>query len=136
MVSGTLLNFGKGQLISFWCLQFHPKNEQKQVDLRYHSSKVKFICSFFGRIHGFTICFRVLLTFKKALDILDNITQNRPPCSNKVQLNTIKGLSTGHWAESLLSVEAYYYLDNRTLDVQTINLFTTSRAAQWLFFVK
>ena len=27
-----------------------PKDEQKQVDLRYHSGKVKFVCSFFGRI--------------------------------------------------------------------------------------
>ena len=49
--------------MSFWCLQFLPKNEQKQVDLRYHNSKVEFIRSFFGRIHGLTICFRVLLTF-------------------------------------------------------------------------
>ena len=49
--------------MSFWCLQFLPKNERKQVDLRYHSSKVKFIRSFFGEIHGLTICFRVLLTF-------------------------------------------------------------------------
>ena len=38
--------------LSFWCLQFLPKNEWKQVDLRYHSSKVKFIRSFFGRIIG------------------------------------------------------------------------------------
>ena len=32
----------------FWCLRFPPKNEQKQVDLRYHSSKVEFLHSFFG----------------------------------------------------------------------------------------
>jgi hypothetical protein len=49
--------------MSFWCLQFLPKNEQK---LRYHSSKNEFIRSFFGRIHGLTICLRVLLTFKKS----------------------------------------------------------------------
>ena len=49
--------------MSFWCLQFLPKNEQKQVNLRYRCSKVEFICSFFGRIHDLTICFRVLLTF-------------------------------------------------------------------------
>ena len=48
----------------FWCLQLLPKNEQKQVNLRYHSSKVNFIPLFFGRIHGLKICFRVLLTFK------------------------------------------------------------------------
>ena len=41
--------------MTFWCLQFLPKNEGKHVVLRYHSNKVEFI----GRI-----CFRVLLTFK------------------------------------------------------------------------
>ena len=56
--------------MSFWCLQILPKNEQKQVDLRYHSNKVEFIRSFFGRIHGLTICFRGLLTFRKNLTIL------------------------------------------------------------------
>ena len=35
--------------MSFWCLQFLPKNEQKQVDQRYHSSKVKFVHSFFEK---------------------------------------------------------------------------------------
>ena len=49
--------------MSFWCLQFLPKNKWKQVNLRYHRSKVKFICSCFGRIHAVTICFQVLLTF-------------------------------------------------------------------------
>ena len=47
----------------FWCLQFLQKNERKQVDLRYHCSKVEFICSFFTIIHFLKICFRVLLTF-------------------------------------------------------------------------
>ena len=32
----------------FWCLQFPPKKEQKQIALRYHSSKVEFLRSFFG----------------------------------------------------------------------------------------
>ena len=36
--------------MSFGCFQFLPNNEQKQVDLRYHSSKVEFFRSFFGRI--------------------------------------------------------------------------------------
>ena len=31
-----------------WCLQFPPKNEQKQVNLRYHCGEVEFISSFFG----------------------------------------------------------------------------------------
>ena len=47
----------------FWCLGFPPKNEQKQVDLRYHSSKVEFARSFFGGIEDTTICFRDYLTF-------------------------------------------------------------------------
>ena len=34
--------------MSFWCLQFHPKNEQKQVNLRFHSSKAEFVRSFCG----------------------------------------------------------------------------------------
>ena len=32
--------------MSFWCLQFLQKNHQKQVDLRYHSSKVEFVVCF------------------------------------------------------------------------------------------
>ena len=32
----------------FWCLPFSPKNERKQVVLRYNSSKVEFLCSFCG----------------------------------------------------------------------------------------
>ena len=42
---------GKGQLIVKCLLgvfNFFQKNERKQVDLRYHSSKVEFVCSFFG----------------------------------------------------------------------------------------
>ena len=33
--------------MSFWCLQFLTKNEQKQIYLMYHSiSKVEFVCHF------------------------------------------------------------------------------------------
>ena len=35
--------------MSFWCLQFLPKNERKQVDLRYHRIKVEFVRSFFWK---------------------------------------------------------------------------------------
>ena len=41
----------KGQIISkclFGVFNFLQKNERKQVDLRFHSSKVEFVCSFFG----------------------------------------------------------------------------------------
>ena len=50
--------------MSFWSLQFLPKTNKNKSTWRYHSSKVEFIHSFFGRIHGLAICFRVLLTFK------------------------------------------------------------------------
>ena len=33
--------------MSFWCLQFPPK-KRTQVKLRFHSSKVEFVCLFFG----------------------------------------------------------------------------------------
>ena len=53
--------------MSFRCLQFLPKNERKQVDLRYHNSKVEFVCSFFGRILGLKKSLRLCLTFKGGL---------------------------------------------------------------------
>ena len=49
--------------MSFWCLQFLPKNRWKQVDLRYHSSKVEFVYSFFGRIVGLKKSLQLCLTF-------------------------------------------------------------------------
>ena len=49
----------------FWCLQFLPKNERKQVDLRYHSSKVEFVCLFFGRIVGLKKSLQLCLTFRE-----------------------------------------------------------------------
>ena len=45
----------KGQLISkrfSGAGRFPPKNEQKQVDLRFHSSKIEFVRSFFGENVG------------------------------------------------------------------------------------
>ena len=51
--------------MSFWCLQFLPKNERKQVDLRFHSSKVEFVCSFFWKKNiGLKKSFWLCLTFK------------------------------------------------------------------------
>ena len=52
----------KGQLISkyiFDVFNFFQKTNENTS----HSSKNEFICSFFGRIHGLTICFRNYLTF-------------------------------------------------------------------------
>ena len=48
----------------FWCLQFPPKNEQKQVNLRFHSSKVEFFRSFFVGNVGLKKSFRLCLAFK------------------------------------------------------------------------
>ena len=50
--------------LSFWCLQFLPKNEWKQVDLRYHSSKVEFVCAFFWSIVGLKKSLRLCLTLR------------------------------------------------------------------------
>ena len=49
----------------FWGRRFSPKNERKQVDLRYHSSKVEFFHSFFGGNRRQQEPFRNFLTFKK-----------------------------------------------------------------------
>ena len=49
--SAYFTSFCKGQLISkcLYCVfNFFPKNEQKQVDLRFHSSKIEFVCSRLG----------------------------------------------------------------------------------------
>ena len=51
--------------MSFWCLQFPPKNERKQVNLRFHSSKVEFVRSFFGGNVYLKISFRLFLTFRR-----------------------------------------------------------------------
>ena len=53
--------------MSFWHLQFPPKNERKQVDLRFHSSKVEFVFSFFGGNVGLKKSFRLCLTFSFVL---------------------------------------------------------------------
>ena len=52
--------------MSFWCPPFPPKNEQKQVYLRFHSSKVEFIRSFFGGNVYLKKSFRLFLTFSKS----------------------------------------------------------------------
>ena len=52
--------------MSLQCLQFPPKNERKQFDLRFHSSKVKFVCSFFGGNISLKKSFRLCLTFRRS----------------------------------------------------------------------
>ena len=49
--------------MSFWVLQFPPKNKRKQVHRRFHSSKVEFVRSFFGGNVGSKKPFRLFLTF-------------------------------------------------------------------------
>ena len=56
----------KGQLISkclFGVFNFFQKTERNQVNLSYHSSKVEFAGSFFGRNAGLKKSFRLCLTF-------------------------------------------------------------------------
>ena len=53
----------------FWCLRFPPKNERIQVDLRYHSSKVEFLRSYFGGNWRHRKPFRNYLTFTKVIFI-------------------------------------------------------------------
>ena len=57
----------------FWCLRFHPKNERKQVDLRYHSSKDEFFRSFFGGNWRHQKPFRNYLTFIYCLTLVQSI---------------------------------------------------------------
>ena len=56
----------KGQLISkglFGVFNSSKKNKQKQVNLRYHTSKVEFVCSVFGRNISLKKLLRLCLTF-------------------------------------------------------------------------
>ena len=55
----------------FWSLQFLPKNER--------SSKNEFIRSYFGRIHGLTICFQNYLTFRIMIQGRRIQGENQPP---------------------------------------------------------
>ena len=50
--------------MSYWCLQFPPKNERKQVNMRFHSRKVEFIHSYLGENFGLKKSFRLCLTFR------------------------------------------------------------------------
>ena len=64
MQSRFLLKVSKfpKQFMVSWTL---PKNEQKQFDLRYHSSKVECFPLFLGRIQETINCFRNILTCKE-----------------------------------------------------------------------
>ena len=56
----------KGQLISkciFGVFDFLQKTKKKQVDLRFHSSKVEFFHSCFGGNVGLQKSFRLCMTF-------------------------------------------------------------------------
>ena len=46
--------------MSFWCFQFFPKNERKQVDLRYLNSKVEFLLSFLVEIEDIKNPFKII----------------------------------------------------------------------------
>ena len=58
----------KGQLISkslFVVFNFFQKTNKNKFELRYHSSKVEFVCLFFGRNVGLKKSFWLCLTFNK-----------------------------------------------------------------------
>ena len=62
----NFFNSYKGHIISkclFWCLQLPPKTNEKQVDLRFHSSRVEFVRSFFGGNVYLKKSFQLFLTF-------------------------------------------------------------------------
>ena len=73
--------------MSFWCLQFPPKNERKQVNLRFHSSKVEFVGSFHGGNVSLKKSFRLFLTFN-----FDTDTQLRGQCQETAHSNAIRHL--------------------------------------------
>ena len=60
---GVLSHSGKGQLIGVF--NFLQKTNAKQVDLRFHSSKVEFLRLFFRGNVGLKKSFRLCLTFSK-----------------------------------------------------------------------
>ena len=62
--------------MSFWCLQFPPKNEQKQVNLRFHNSKLEFVHLFFGGNVGLKKSFRLCLTFSDRENYRSGICKN------------------------------------------------------------
>ena len=57
----------------FGCLRFPPNNERKQVDLRYHGSKVEFFRSFFGGNRRHQKPFQNYLTFRAKIQIRVNL---------------------------------------------------------------
>jgi hypothetical protein len=60
----------KGQIILkclFSVFNFHQKNEQNQVKLRFHSRRVEFVRSFFGGNVCLKKLFRLFLTFSRKL---------------------------------------------------------------------
>ena len=62
--------------MSFWCPQFLPKNEQKQVNLRFHSNKVDFVRLLLARNIGLKKSFQVCLTFNLDQEITPILLEN------------------------------------------------------------
>ena len=56
--------------MSFWCLQFSQKTNENKIDLRYHSSKVKFFRSFFWKIED------TEKDISKLIDLYNKCTQS------------------------------------------------------------
>ena len=89
----------------FWCLRLLSKNERKQVDLRYHSSKVKFVCLFFGRIIGLKKSLLLCLTFSTVLKAL--LMRNKITCKN-----TCTWLCAWQGASMILTGDIYDWIFN------------------------
>ena len=71
--------------MSFWCLQFPPKNERKQVDLWFHSNKVEFVRSIFGGNVGLKKSFQLFLTFSRSIQGQIVVVLLRPEkCREKI----------------------------------------------------
>ena len=71
--------------MSFGCLQFPPKKEQKQGDLRFHSNKVEFVCSFCGGNFGLKKSFLLFLTFSCSIQGQIVVVPLRPEkCREKI----------------------------------------------------
>ena len=87
-----------------------PKNERKQLDLRYHSSKVEFLRSFFGRIENTKRTFwnKLTLTLKQNICWFSLL-------SPWLQLR-LQGFWKYQWHEVGMYLTTYYSCSGRSLD--------------------
>ena len=119
----------------FWCLKFSPKNEQKQVNLRFHISEVEFFCSFFGGIV-------YIWTWKNHFDFfwpLQSCKIGRiwnPECEFKIILVQVcsggGGNKVARW--SLIDIRTRYYAQFCVSPSHQLDGATVSTTHSILFF--